>query len=122
VYSRILLLSIVMVMFLAGIAAAQEQRPFTADRHKALNVACAGCHNEAKPDKAAPEDACLKCHKSLESVAERTKSLKPNPHKNHLTEAQDVECGQCHAAHKADTLICSQCHGEMTFEKQAETK
>jgi hypothetical protein len=110
-------------MIWIAFAAAQEKRPFTADRHKALKIACAGCHQEAKPEKAAPAEACLKCHQSLDGVAERTKNLKPNPHKNHLTEGSDVECTQCHLGHKADTLICNQCHGEITFEKQQpETK
>src|SRR5512140_115783 len=76
VLKRLFLVIGVTAVFFTGIASAQEKRLPTADRHKALKIACAGCHNEEQPKTAAPEDACLKCHTSIESVADLTKSLK----------------------------------------------
>jgi cytochrome c len=100
-----------------------EKKPFTADRHKQRGLTCAACHKEEKPKMEAPAEACLACHESIEAVAEKTVNLKPNPHKNHVTEAMDVECTQCHYSHKADDPICQRCHMGMVFEKKAaETK
>jgi cytochrome c len=99
-------------------AAAQNEDAFTADRHKQYTVACKGCHEEEQPKTPATEKACLACHKSMEAVAEKTKDRKPNPHSNHVTEAADVECTQCHHAHKADVPMCHQCHAGLQFEKQ----
>jgi fumarate reductase flavoprotein subunit len=110
-------------MLWAGVAISQEKRPFTADRHKSRGMECIGCHGEAQPKTPAPAKACPACHTSMEAVAERTKDFEKNPHKNHLTEASDPECTQCHHGHKADTPLCHQCHEGMKFEKkQAETK
>jgi hypothetical protein len=111
-----------LLMIWTGRLVAQEKRPFTADRHKALKIACAGCHGEDAPKKAAPAETCKKCHQSIEAVAEKTKNLKPNPHKNHITEGMDVACTQCHGSHKADDIICERCHSGMKFEKQEEAK
>jgi fumarate reductase flavoprotein subunit len=110
----------VAVMLWTGLALSQEKSAFTADKHKERDIACTGCHDSAQPKEAASAASCLKCHKSMEAVAEKTKGFTPNPHKNHVTDSQDVECTQCHQGHKADTPMCSQCHGEMKFEKQAE--
>ncbi len=109
--------SITIVIFWIGLAAAEEI-PFTAERHKKANVQCAGCHDgEAQPKTAATQKGCLACHKSLEAVAERTKDFEKNPHQNHITDSSDVECTQCHQGHKADVVLCLQCHAEMVFEK-----
>jgi fumarate reductase flavoprotein subunit len=106
-----------------GTAVPGEKKPFTADRHKENKVTCQGCHGVDKPETPATEKACLACHKSLEGVAGRTENRQPNPHKNHLTESSDIECMHCHRGHKADALICHQCHTGLEFEKQgAETK
>jgi hypothetical protein len=107
-------------MLCAGAAISQEKPVFTADKHKEKNIACTGCHDSAQPKTPAPAESCLKCHKSMDAVAEETKDFKPNPHKNHVTESQDLDCTQCHQGHKADAPMCGQCHGEMKFEKQQE--
>lgn len=107
-----------MLMICNSFAAAEAKSSFTADRHKALKIKCQGCHGVAKPKKAAPPEACDKCHQSLEAVAERTANLKPNPHKNHITEGSEVACTQCHGAHKADDIACERCHMGLKFEKQ----
>ena len=106
----------VVLLFVAG-AVAQE-KPFTADRHKAVGLTCDACHGEAKPSKPASPDVCLGCHESLEAVAKRTQNRTPNPHKNHITEASDPECTQCHHGHKADRPLCFDCHSGLKFEKQ----
>jgi|WetSurMetagenome_2_1015567.scaffolds.fasta_scaffold35459_3 hypothetical protein len=119
---RTILAIFALVMIWTCCVVAQEKRPFTADRHKALKIACVGCHGEEDPKKPATAEACSKCHQSLEAVAERTKNLKPNPHHNHLTEGSEVACTQCHASHKADDIICERCHSGLKFEKQEAAK
>jgi hypothetical protein len=119
---RTILAIFALVMIWTCYVVAQEKRPFTADRHKALKIACVGCHGEEDPKKPATAEACSKCHQSLEAVAERTKNLKPNPHHNHLTEGSEVACTQCHASHKADDIICERCHSGLKFEKQEAAK
>jgi dihydrodipicolinate reductase len=51
-------------------------------------------------------------------VAERSVAYVPNPHKNHITESNDVECTVCHHGHKADNPACLACHMGLTFEKK----
>jgi hypothetical protein len=111
------------VVILTSFTIAKDKDAFTADRHKDRKLDCAACHGEATPKTAAPAKSCLTCHQSLEAVAERTKDFVRNPHKNHLMEAADVECTQCHNGHKADTPVCNTCHQGIKFEKkQAEAK
>jgi hypothetical protein len=120
---KILWFSAVAAVILVCLASAEEKGTFNADHHKSLNIGCAACHGEEKPTTAATEKTCLTCHQSLEAVAEKTKDYVKNPHKNHLTEAADVECTQCHNGHKADTPVCNTCHPGIKFEKkQAEAK
>ena len=95
----------------------EKKEGFTADRHKSRGMSCIGCHKEAEPKTAADAKACLACHKSLEAVAGRMKDYDRNPHENHITNASDVECTQCHQGHKADTILCHRCHSGMKFEK-----
>jgi len=102
----------------AGAAVAEETAAFTANRHQARGLACNACHGEAQPKAPAPATACLACHQSIEAVAERTKDFEKNPHQNHITEASDLECTQCHQGHKADTPLCHQCHLGAKFEKK----
>ena len=110
-------------MIWTGLAAVEEKSDFTADRHKTRGLACEACHAEAQPKTPASGQACIKCHKSLEAVAERTKDFERNPHQNHITEGSDVECTQCHYGHKADVPLCNQCHSGFVFEKKKpETK
>jgi hypothetical protein len=120
---RILCISAVAILILTCLAIAKDKDAFTADRHKDLKVECAACHGDAEKKSAPSEKVCLTCHQSLEAVAEKTKDFVKNPHKNHLTEAADVECTQCHNGHKADTPVCNTCHQGIKFEKkQAEAK
>lgn len=97
---------------------AEEKVPFTADIHKDKGTACDACHKTQPPKALTTSESCLACHKSLEAVAEKTQDYSPNPHKNHLTDSQDVDCLECHHGHKADTPKCTECHGGMTFEKK----
>jgi hypothetical protein len=104
-----------------NIAATQDQdkSTFQAEKHKQQKVSCAGCHiGEEQPKTAATDKGCLACHKSMEAVAEKTADYKPNPHKNHITESNDVECTVCHHGHKADAPACLACHMGLTFEKK----
>jgi hypothetical protein len=101
-----------------GVVISEEKTDgFTAERHKSRGMSCVGCHKEEKPTTAAPEKACLACHKSLDAVAERTKSYSPNPHDNHITQSSDVQCTQCHQGHKEDKILCHSCHAGMNFAK-----
>lgn len=111
-------------LFGIGAVISQEKaKSFTADRHKERGMACVGCHKEEQPKTAAEAASCLACHKSLESVGERTKDFVQNPHQNHITDSSDVQCTQCHQSHKEDTILCHNCHAGMKFERQpAETK
>jgi hypothetical protein len=121
VFRSIIYSSVAAVVLWAGIAIAQEKTVFSADRHKGRGVACLGCHGEAAPKIAASEKGCLVCHKSIEAVAEKTNDVVPaNPHKNHITVSNKVECTQCHNGHKADVPACANCHAGMKFEKKAE--
>ena len=105
-------------MICAGLIVAEEKKEFTADRHKKQNISCNACHGQEQPKSAASAKACLTCHKSMEAMGERTKDFDKNPHKNHLTEASDLECTQCHQGHKADTILCDQCHTGFKYNKK----
>ena len=93
------------------------EKKYLAERHKDCGMECGVCHNgEESPKTAATQKACLVCHNSLDSVAGRTnadKGYKFNPHRNHITETNVIECTQCHQAHKADTVVCYNCHQGM---------
>lgn len=54
-----------------------------------------------------PKEECLKCHRSYESLAQRTSDLDPNPHESHLGE---VDCSICHKSHTTSEVYCNQCH------------
>jgi hypothetical protein len=84
--------------------------------HAAKKISCADCHATFFPEGRAPQDRCLGCHKSYESVAELTKDRKPNPHASHLG---DIRCTICHKAHEKPALYCDQCHQfDFTSSKQ----
>jgi cytochrome c len=123
VINRVLCFIVLAAVLGTGAAITQEKKLFTADSHKERGLTCAACHKEEQPKAAASGDACLACHKSIEAVAERTKDLEKNPHKNHITDGSDVACTACHQGHKANISLCHQCHAGLTFEKkQAEAK
>ena len=120
-------LAAVAVMLIIGTVVSQEiqeiqegKKP-TADRHKDRGVTCSVCHDgEAEPKAAASPKSCLTCknHGSWNMVADRTnadKGFKFNPHHNHILETNDLECTQCHQAHKDDTVVCYRCHSGMKF-------
>jgi hypothetical protein len=59
-----------------------------------------------------------KTHDSMDTVAELTgydRGYRFNPHLNHITKTNDLSCIQCHQAHKADTIVCLDCHRAMRF-------
>lgn len=102
----------------AGTAITQEKKSFTADFHKDKGLDCGVCHKESPPKSPVSGEVCLPCHTSMEAVAERTKNYERNPHRNHLTDAMDVPCTDCHQGHKANKSVCEQCHAGMKFEKK----
>ena len=110
--------AVIAVLLVIGITISQEaqgNKP-TAERHKDRGVACAVCHDgESAPKTAAAPKSCLMCHESLNAVAEKTREYKFNPHRNHITESNDLECTQCHQGHKDDTTVCFNCHQGMKF-------
>jgi hypothetical protein len=123
VVKRLLCFFVLTSVLWAATAMPQEKTLFTADRHTERGLGCAVCHKEEKPRTAASGESCLVCHKSIEDVAERTKDFEKNPHKNHLVEASDIACTECHQGHKANKSVCEQCHTGLKFEqKQAEAK
>jgi fumarate reductase flavoprotein subunit len=77
------------------------------DKHKNMGVDCSGCHKEDPPQQEVPMAVCLGCHGDYPKVAAKTNKVDPNPHDSHLGE---IECGQCHHAHKASVLVCAGCH------------
>ena len=121
-------LSVVTALLVIGAAAYQEaqvqevqgKKP-TADRHKDRGVTCGACHDgEADPKTAASSESCFTCknHGSWGIVIERisaNKEYKFNPHQNHITTANDLECTLCHQAHTADIMICHNCHQGLEF-------
>jgi len=94
--------------------------------HAEANVTCKDCHH-VTPFEAAGEaltyvtgdyeepmreisyskEGCLQCHRSYESLAERTSALEPNPHESHLGE---LDCTLCHKSHRPSEVYCTQCH------------
>lgn len=96
-------------------AVSQEKEVFTADKHKDMGLECSTCHGNEAPTATVPGKVCLPCHESLEAVAVRTKDYTVNPHENHLTNSQELECTQCHKGHQANTPMCLNCHAGMQF-------
>lgn len=117
VIGRICWLCAVTVLLWTGMTFTEEKRPPTADRHKERGMKCESCHGVAEPKTDATGASCLPCHKSMEAMAERTKNYDRNPHENHISNANDLECTQCHKGHKEDEILCHKCHTGMTFEK-----
>lgn len=93
----------------AGIA---QQKYEMKDGHGKLGLSCNDCHGGKSPQQAPEMQACLKCHKSYETLAARTKGLKPNPHDSHKGE---VACSECHSTHGTSKLSCNECHSFSNF-------
>ena len=110
-------------LLIIGLAISQEARGNkpTADRHRDRGITCSVCHGgEDAPKTAGSPKSCLLCknHESLNVVADRTSDKNGyifNPHHNHITETNSLECIQCHQAHKNDTFVCLDCHTTMKF-------
>ena len=103
----------VALMLLVSIVATAEEKRVLADRHQTRGLVCANCHRSGSK-KTVSMKRCLACHESYAKVAERTKSLVPNPHDSHLT---DLECSKCHLGHSSQENYCLTCHEEMEFKK-----
>jgi hypothetical protein len=111
----------VCLAFLLGVSVfAFAQNPdkpgFSADRHVARGLQCAGCHGAAA-NAPVQGDKCLACHTSIDAVAAKTSGmLDPNPHDGHMGE---LECTVCHHGHKATELQCRNCHANMVIKRKA---
>ena len=114
--------TIIIAFLLAGFGLTEEKKDFTADRHKKLGLACDACHGSDGIKKIEKSKTCLACHKSMETVAAKTKDVTPNPHQNHFVDSNEIQCVQCHQGHKADIVACQQCHSGMNFERSEEKK
>jgi len=87
---------------------AGDSSQLMADKHKAIGAECSSCHGRDVKDVVANEK-CLECHGSYDQLAEKTKDMHLNPHKNpHFL---DVECAACHQGHKSMNVFCQNCHG-----------
>jgi len=94
--------------------------------HQQANVGCKDCHvtspigalkevaayvtgNYDNPltERKMTNDMCLKCHRSYESLAERTAHLNRNPHNSHWP---NLRCTVCHKSHRPEENYCAQCH------------
>jgi len=120
---------VVAAMLVIGVAISQEAKEaketgdikHTADRHRDNGVTCGACHGgENAPREAAAPESCLTCknHDSWDAADKRikeNKEYKVNPHRNHISEANDLECTMCHQAHNADTVFCMNCHQGLKF-------
>ncbi|MCF0254137.1 MAG: cytochrome c3 family protein [Duodenibacillus sp.] len=61
------------------------------------------------------KNQCKQCHMG---IAQKTASLEPNPHENHLG---DVNCEDCHKANAAKPqLMCNECHQFKITKKAAQ--
>jgi len=114
---RKILISSLLVLLVAAISimgvSAQEVEAtssastsgFLADRHNELG--CASCH-ESGEGSDVETSACLKCHQSWESLAEKTLSMQVNPHASpHF--GMD-SCTMCHHGHVESENACLSCH------------
>jgi len=94
--------------------------------HYQANVVCKECHvvspveslgeawayvtgNYDNPlsERRLGQENCLRCHRSYESLIEKTSHLERNPHDGHWPE---MECNLCHKAHRSSVDYCAQCH------------
>jgi len=123
---KMLCLAAVAALLVIGAAISQEVQEtqgskYTADRHKDRGVTCGACHGGENAPKEAPSaESCLTCknHGSWDIVDKRIKENKEytvNPHHNHISDSNELECTMCHQAHNTDTVFCMNCHQGLKF-------
>ncbi len=95
-----------------GCIAQAPEKKLLADLHADKNLNCASCHKESPPKDKVSTDVCVKCHGDYEKLAAKTAKIEPNPHKSHLG---NIDCENCHHAHKPQENFCTQCHAGFTF-------
>lgn len=90
----------------ASLVHAQHKQSFGADRHVSRGVACTVCHGSDMKNPEYPDEAtCVQCHPKA-AVADKTKSLTPNPH----AAPHNGDCTLCHMQHEPTVNYCDQCH------------
>lgn len=110
---KVLIVILGMITLLAFAIAVHAQHKYEIkDTHGKLGLTCRDCHGDKSPQQVPEMTACLKCHKSYEAVAARTKNLKPNPHESHKGE---IACADCHSTHGTSKLSCNDCHSFTNF-------
>jgi hypothetical protein len=112
--NRIIVTLKVFLLFLIGITLlcstslrGAESKPFLADKHQSLGIACDQCHKENPPKEKVPTEVCMGCHGGYDQLPELTKKVIPNPHESHNG---NLPCEACHHAHKASENQCLSCH------------
>ncbi len=95
----------------AAITKAIATSPYLDGKHAAKDMQCATCHTAMPPKEAPANQTCLQCHfGSYTALADKTKSVSPNPHKSHEGE---IPCADCHRGHEAFFFKCgAPCHTE----------
>jgi fumarate reductase flavoprotein subunit len=100
-------------------AAAATGKPDLATFHaQQVQLACAGCHADGKPETLSAEQSlaavnrqCVACHgdaaKLAEAIAPKLANKHINPHASHLVA---IDCTTCHAGHAVAESFCLQCH------------
>ena len=78
-------------------------------------VKCNACHKSNVNDYV-NNDQCLKCHKSYDALAEKTKDMEINVHQS--AHFKNLECTSCHTSHTELKVFCEDCHGPITRDKQ----
>lgn len=57
---------------------------------------------------------CLACHGDHAALAEKTNTIAPNPHANHMGR---VQCNACHYWKGESKLMCNDCHSFPELQK-----
>ncbi len=77
-------------------------------KHALKKLTCEECHGVAFPTGYAPAKQCANCHGNYDKLAQKT-SIHSRGFFEHFTD-KEVECSECHKAHKESVLLCSKCH------------
>lgn len=94
----------------AAAAAANYNAPGTdANMHQQRGVGCADCHGKGKQT-FVTADRCLSCHGPLDTLVQKTSTVRPiNPHESPHW-GRGMECNVCHRQHEPTINWCSHCH------------